>query len=128
MTESSRAYAKRITTEAVEAVQAALGDAVHVERGRVTYDDNAVTMKIVVSRVDAETGEAMTPARRDFERYCGIFGLEPGDLGATFKSRGRTYTIVGLKTRARTYPILAERDDGQSFKFPADAVLRGLGR
>ena len=48
--------------------------------------------------------------------------LPPASLGMSFASGGRTYTIRGLNLKAPRFPVLADRDDGRGFRFPAETV------
>lgn len=67
--------------------------------------------------------------RRAFEREAGWYGLEPEDFGKKFDSRGRTFRVTGINSRAQRFPIVGvEVRTGKSFKFSEDAVRSALGR
>ena len=63
---------------------------------------------------------------QDFKLMATAFGLKADDLGRQFQSRGWVYTITGLKPGAPKFPIIADRIDGKSFKFPASVVKNAL--
>ena len=57
--------------------------------------------------------------------YANMVGLEPSDFGMEFTQRGDTYTLCGLKTRNRKFPILAKKaSDGKIYKFTEDGMVR----
>lgn len=77
-------------------------------------------------KVQVEDAAAKAEARKkEFDAYCELFGLKPEHFGATFMSRGVTYTIVGLELKRRKYPIRAIGDDGKELLF-AESVARYL--
>lgn len=109
-----------------QAIDAALEDVgkdygISIEAGNATFGENIATFKVECATI-AKNGKVVSKAAEDFNRYAQMFGLEPSDLGREFTHRGRRYTITGLKPRSHTYPIVATRDDGKSFKFPVSAV------
>jgi len=77
--------------------------------------------KLDVTIAGAEPQEA-----QDFRRYADMFGLKPDDLGRTFLSRGRQFTIVGLLARSKRYPVLGQNGRGTRYKFPVETVKAGL--
>lgn len=74
------------------------------------------------------TLEGADPGRKEFEAYASMFGLEAGDYGRPFVSRGRTFRISGVQPRGQKYPVLATGDDGKTYKFAAAGVIRAIGR
>lgn len=126
---SDRQFCQQVTAEIVEILQTMLPDDVTVQRGNATYDTGYFNLKLKVSKV-AEDGTVETPERRAFidriQWYEG--GLTADDIDAEFKQGGKTFTIVGLKTRARKRPILCKGSDGKQYVFPTAAVCRALGR
>lgn len=111
----------------LDAVGKKLG--IHLELEGI-MKNNGKTARLVVSArtIDAD-GQVADPEGDNFRRMARHYGLEPDDLGKTFKLRGTLYTIKGLNPGAPSYPILGERVvDGRGFKFPAAAVRAGLGR
>lgn len=81
----------------------------------------------LVQRIEfATVGEGGVVNDRDaesFKRSAIRYGLEADDLGREFFYSGKTYRVVGLRTKSRKYPVIAENVvDGRKTKFPADAV------
>lgn len=75
-------------------------------------------------------GETVDPFIADLEKgfanYAYRYNLE-GQLGAEFKANGASYTVIGMKPRSKTRPIVVKRKDGKMFKMTAETVQRGLG-
>lgn len=93
--------------------------------GSCRYGDIA-TFKLEIAPI-MPNGEAVKKEEADFARFAAGFGLE-GQLGKTFKSRGKTFKVSGLKPGNRRYPVLATRQsDGKVFKFPAESIKNLLG-
>src|SRR5215467_3328254 len=60
-------------------------------------------------------------ARKEFERYAGMFGLKAEHYGATFTSAGTAFKVTGLRLASRKRPVLAARvSDGKEFVFPIE--------
>lgn len=93
---------------------------VKIDLGKITYSDDSFTAKVSVANTDAEPQEV-----KDFKQYANLVGLEPEDLGKTFKSNGKVFTITGLNLGRRKYPISAT-SEGRSYKFNDSDVARLL--
>lgn len=66
--------------------------------------------------------EFMTKAKGKTAAAAFAAAPEKADLGRTFVFKGRRHVIRGLKIGSKTMPVIAEREDGKRFKFPAEAV------
>jgi len=110
---------------AVKSIEAEQG--VQLRGGRMTYaPDGSFTFKVSGGVVGAD-GKAATLERAAFLQLATVYGLKQTDLGAKFRSGGRTFSIEGLRTRARAKPVLATcAEDGKQYVFPADAVRAAL--
>lgn len=119
-----------------EKIQEALNNAeledfgdIGVSIGRMRYTGGGeifpVSVDIEISRRE-ENGELLSPRARDFRSQAFLYGLQAEDLGRTFTSNGKTFTITGLNRKAKKYPIIADDVDGNSYKFPASRVKSGL--
>jgi len=86
------------------------------------YSPTTFTLK--VDFTVKENGKAITIEARAFTKLCHNhnYGLKPEDLYSKFELNGEIFTIMGLNTRAPKMPILADRDDGEHFKFSASTV------
>jgi hypothetical protein len=104
-------------------IGAALG--VKLTLGRCTFGDTA-TYKLEAAPLKAD-GTADTKEMIEFRRWAALFGLKPEYLGKTFRGRdGRKFTVKGLNPKAPKRPVIADRDDGLTFCFPAPVIARAL--
>ena len=94
---------------------------INLELGRCSYSSGNFTLKLEGSLV-GDDGVVLTKEAEDFKKYAHWHGLVPEDLGKSFQSQGVVYTITGLKTRAKKYPITAQASNGGSYKFAAGSV------
>lgn len=105
----------------LESEMLALG--VKVTVGRASYSPDAVgnaSFKVEFAEISAD-GNVATAESQAFKVNAFMFGLKSDDLYKTFRNGGRSFKIIGLKSRARTMPILCECD-GKRFKFAAETV------
>jgi len=86
------------------------------------------SLKVKVQLTLADTSVMVDAAKNDFEFYCSRFGLSKNDWGKPFLSRGKSYTICGIKPSSYKYPILGKSPKGTTYKFTADGVLVGMGK
>ena len=86
-----------------------------------SFTPTNATLKLEINPI-SDTGETVTSEASDFKLYAPMFGLNPDDLGKSFVSNFQTYTIIGLKKKSHTYPVLCKRSDGKLFKYPATTV------
>lgn len=80
--------------------------------GNASFTPGDVTFKVKVS-----VGSADDAAKREWDRYCVMFGLTPDLFGKKFVSRGTEFTITGIAKKGRDYPVLATNDNGTVYKF-----------
>ncbi len=93
-----------------------------------SFTDTSVTFKVEVSLI-SEDGVVQDRVASDFARYAQQYGLKADDLNAEIILHdGKKGKIVGLKTRNRKYPVIAEASDGRRYKLSADQARRYLGR
>lgn len=59
------------------------------------------------------------------DRTSRILGFDSNVIGRFATVNGKTFTITDIKTRNRTYPIIAECE-GKSYKLSVAQVKRGL--
>lgn len=124
-----KATAQTITNEIRDAIADVLEKhGLEIATSRTTYGD---TLDIKLSLQDAApTGLDWNPrseAALAFTRSARYYNLDPADLGREFTAAGRRHRIIGLRTRARTRPILTRcLDDGKQYAFSDDAVRNAL--
>jgi hypothetical protein len=95
--------------------------------GRITFEPgvNFRCKLEAVSTADS-TGKAVNPDKKNFESKAFLVGVKKTSFGKSFRVRGVNYTITGLNTRAKKYPIKAVRGNGQQYKFPVDMLPKNL--
>jgi hypothetical protein len=96
-----------------------------IKVGNASYYPETATYKIELSTKSSD-GTIVTKERNDFTLFALRFGLKPEWLDRTFTYSGDTYKIVGLKTKARTAPVLAANSSGKVYKFNAEFVRSQL--
>lgn len=118
-----------ITSEKINSVQAKIKAAItQIEReenvkisfGTCRYDSSkySTTMSVKTNEVNDKVNLAN-------ERTCKMLGLDTNVIGKVVKVGSKTLFVTDIKTRNRTYPIIAECD-GKSYKLSVDQVKRGL--
>lgn len=98
---------------------------VKVGFGSASYTDSNVSFKLEINEV-ASDGTVMNREADAFKQLAPFYGLEASDFGRTFQMHGKTFKVVGLKSRAQKMPILCEAD-GKRYKFDARTVKAMLG-
>jgi len=63
----------------------------------------------------------------DFTRQCAQYGLDPTHLNALVVINGRTYTLIGLKTRARMHKFVCrDNKKGRLYRFSHLTIKQAL--
>lgn len=92
--------------------------------GRGSYDPvgGNATLKLELALI-SDDGTVQTREAQDWKRHAVLRGFDEDDLGKTFRSNGRDFTIAGYKPRSRKRPVLARAADGKMYVFPVGTVL-----
>ena len=85
----------------------------------ISFSANTFTTKLTGSLFSHD------PLAEDWEKYAHVYDLDVTWIGKQFPSNGKTYTIVGLDTKKRKYPVIASCGDKQ-YKFPAGVVIKRM--
>lgn len=110
----------RLELEAV-VEQFASEQGLEAKLGSASFNTSHVTFKVTFGTEEDEA--------KSFARLALFMGFEEDDYGRQFEIRGKTYQIVELNTRRRTYPVTAANiETGQRFKFTAESVKDALAR
>jgi hypothetical protein len=125
--DSIRALRPRLQA-ALDPVAKELG--IQIKAGNAAYDPDGGTATVKVEMaVIGPDGTVARPEARVFQQLARLLGLQEDDLGKQFSHGGTKFRITGCAARSQKFPILAARvTDGKVFKFPVEAVARGLGR
>jgi hypothetical protein len=91
------------------------------EFGNGKFNANQFNMKVSLKTQGGQKEEILQN-QEIFAVYAKQYGLEPTDLGASFKIKNLTYTITGIHPNRPRYPISARASDGKDYKFPLSTV------
>lgn len=95
--------------------------------GNIRYDENSFRTTLQ-GFVQSVSGDGPTPDKIEWDRVCVRYGLKPEHFGETIDlGFGRSYKLVGIKSRNRKYPIIGEKDNGQRYKLTLQDAKTGLG-
>jgi len=100
---------------------------VAIDLGHCTFQVSHCRFQLKIAVRDCN-GKPITEETESFKHNAKQFGLEPADLGKEFIFQGQPYTICGLRTKSRKYPVIARSGSGKNYKFPCRTVLEALGR
>ena len=112
----------------IESALAALATkhGISIKLGNASFLNETATFKLELATISS-SGVVASKEARDFTRYAFMYGLKPEHLNQVFTDfDGETYTVRGLMSKSRKYPVLVERQDGTQFKFPATRVSSRL--
>ena len=108
--------------ESINSALTQVSDAYNVELkiGRINYEPTGFSTKLEVSLV--VDGQVQTKEARDFGSLASLYDCK-FPLGFEFSQGTKTYKVVGLKSRARKYPILCEDvNSDKRYNFKIDWV------
>lgn len=116
---------KRIADKLGSEIQAALdvvakrhGLNVNVKGG--TFDSTLGLFKPRIEFTEGDTEEKM------YRKFAPMFGINPDSFGASFRSTSGMMTISGFNPNAGRMPILARGENGKTYKFPVEQVIKML--
>jgi hypothetical protein len=90
--------------------------------GNASFLPTTATLKVECATKAAD-GQIVTREAEDFKRYAAMIGMQPSDLGKTFRQNGKTFKIEGYNSKARTMPIIAKDvASGRGYKFSIETV------
>ena len=96
---------------------------IDIKTGGSKYTDDNATTKIELRVLDKD-GNAFDEDAANFKVFAKDFGLKPEDLGKTFITNFKEYTITGLKPQNKKYPILVVNKKGKCYKFPIKLIQK----
>ncbi len=103
-------------TAALKAVEKKHG--VSFDLGNIRYSDSNFRAKLECNSAADASGNTVNIDKANFERQAFLFDIAKDAFGKTFKSNGRTFTITGINSRAKKYPVNAVAANGDTYKFP----------
>ena len=94
--------------------------------GNISFND-AGFHSTIQARVN-DVGNGKSGAQLEYEAMSGKFGLAPDSFGKWISSNGDMYQIVGLRPRARKYPVLGRNANGEEVCFMAGATVKAVDK
>lgn len=106
--------------EAVKDLEKKYG--VKISMGNISYDEFSFTTKLTVVNGASEQDAEKAKFNSDVVIYS-AYGVTSDDYRKAFKLRdGKTYYLVGFKTRARKNPCIIEDEKGTKYTCSLQAL------
>jgi len=77
------------------------------------------------SRITGKIEGEITNLYKDYQAryFASLNGLPENLVSMNFISNGRSYTIIGIETRNRKYPVITQcANDGKAYKFTVEDI------
>jgi len=96
---------------------------VKIDFGSISYNKAFYTSKMTVKTL--EKTEAVGDV---YKAICRRLGFTQNIIGMQFSGTNGVYEIVDIKTKNRTYPIIAKQVSGlKTYKYSVDQIKRLIG-
>jgi len=96
---------------------------VKIDFGTISYNKAFYTSKMTVKTL--EKNEAVGDV---YKAICRRLGFTQNIIGMRFNGTNGVYEIVDIKTKNRTYPIIAKQVSGiKTYKYSVDQIKRLIG-
>ena len=96
---------------------------VKIDFGSISYNKAFYTSKMTVKTL--EKTEAVGDV---YKAICRRLGFTQNIIGMQFNGTNGVYEIVDIKTKNRTYPIIAKQVSGiKTYKYSVDQIKRLIG-
>jgi hypothetical protein len=96
---------------------------VKIDFGTISYNKAFYTSKMIVKTL--EKTEAVGDV---YKAICRRLGFTQNIIGMRFHGTNGIYEIVDIKTKNRTYPIIAKQVSGiKTYKYSVDQIKRLIG-
>lgn len=116
----SKAKVQQISQEMKTALkEIAQKHGLDVNIGNIGYNCTKFSTKLTVS-VLGNHGENQEADKKEFELYAPRFGIKPSAFGKTFDLSGKQATVIGIKPRAKKYPVIVETTTG---KYKVNTIM-----
>lgn len=122
ITQLDRQNLKLLRSE-IDVALKSLGDkyGIAFQAGNASFTYNNATFKLECNTIGVG-GEVIDKDMAEFKSYGSMYGLKDTDLGRLINYNGNIYTVKGLRSSSKKFPIIAKRQDGKMFKLPLSAV------
>ena len=118
---------EKVANRIKEVVEKEFGTELKFQMKGFSYSAENCTFKIEAATI-AHDGVVNSQERKAFVRLADMYGMAPAFLDKTFKQGAYSFTVTGLNTRRRKYPVCCKRDDGKNYSFTTDTVIRLMRR
>jgi hypothetical protein len=119
----------RKVREALETHLAKLGLKLTAEvEGAARYDSNSVVFKVRLTEKNTDGSSGDSKEEKDFKAHGFLYGLKPEWLGQSYTEGGKSYTVRGLKAKARVNNVVVETDTGTRYVAPAQRIVWAMTR
>lgn len=89
---------------------------IEIKMGNISYQELEFTTKVTFTSKEKESEEN---ERKEFEKWCTLYGLRKEDYGATLKNKGEEFTLIGFEVSRPKFCIRAKsKRDGRITFFP----------
>ena len=123
ITQFDRAVCKSFRTQLEQVLKPfAHVQGVTITGGGARFTHDRCTLKLEIT-VNGANGQAVNPYEADYKAFGASYGLKPQWLNKPFSVRGKTFTLVGLKSSSRKYPVVGRSQTGKLYRLPAQDVL-----
>jgi len=86
-----------------------------------TYDDNSVNFKLSLAETSSD-GSFETEEAKSFKLHAAYFGLPEDMMDKTYIVRGRKAKVLGIKPRARKYPLIFQYEDEPNKRYKTSVM------
>ena len=94
--------------------------------GNIRFSGTSFTTKV---SADVKPTNGKSLGETKFNANCVLYGLKKSDFGKTFTEGRKTYTITGINTRSKRYPIECQcLTNGKGIRFTASLIREILNR
>jgi hypothetical protein len=97
---------------------------INFQVGKISYSQDYANIGIKAYVKDNTNN--IDGKKSEFERNSRVIGASPDWFGKRAMLNGKWYTVSGINTRARKYPVILSCDDGTSVKSTIESVRRNL--
>ena len=90
--------------------------------GNITFEPDTFRTQLTAK---INNGTKEEEAKKEWDKYCEMFGLKKEWFGKTFtsSSNGKTYTICGIKKWASERPVIAKDNENKEYLFKHLAII-----
>ena len=113
-------------SEAVKGLEEKYGVVISMGNN-ITYDKRAGIFTSKLEVVNGSSKEEVEKAKfeSDVECFSSLYEVGKADYRKAFTLKGKTYYLIGFKTRARKTPCIIEDDNGK--KYSCSFEVLGIG-